>query len=106
LNCPVFDKIFLKRVKVFRRPEALDGGNFLAIRLADEDHAGIDGVAIEKNRATPAIPLFTPVLDFGKTQIPQGSKEGEVRGKIALDLFPVDFECHGYPFHRKTSWKS
>jgi hypothetical protein len=92
----------LQRVEAIGFPKPADGCNRPPLGLSREHKTGIYRQAIEQDRTATAVPLFTSVFYFRKTQVPQCPQESEIRGELPLDLFSVYFEPQGNLFHRSS----
>ena len=85
LRCLLVDKGLLKRTGFVSGPEPFDGNHAAASDQRNRDHAGIDGLAIEHDRARPA--LSKAAAELGPIQGEVVAQHIEKRGlRLGVDL--------------------
>src|SRR6185436_14189497 len=98
LRAAARDEGALHGVKQLAAREALDGGDLARVALADRDHARVDGLAVEPDRARAALALAAALLGAGEPQVlaqhveqaaPRRALDG---ARLAVDL---ERDLHG-----------
>jgi hypothetical protein len=69
LESIVLKKGLLHRPQLLTLHEAFDGGDFFALGLESQSHAGVAGLALDKHGASAALPPLTTHLGSGQTQL-------------------------------------
>jgi len=102
LDGAMLDKILLQGVESMGLTKAPNRRNLSPLSLDSQHETGIHGQTVKQDRTAAAVPLFTAILYFRETQIPQCPQESEIHREFSLDLFSIYFKLKGSLFHRSS----